>query len=194
MNKTKVFCLGAHKTGTTTLASCMEMLGFPVCPEAVAYGLCREVIEGNPVHCLALARCFDAFQDSPWNYLGMHVILDFVFPDAKFILTVRDESLWCHSMIRWIALMGSSGSPHYKASLGVDPSIFDMGGLVEAHRSKNDAVISHFVDRPGKLLVVDWNIHGWAELCSFLGENVPAGVPFPHRLRYQPETGEYTNS
>ncbi len=33
----KIFCIGFHKTGTTTLAECLRHLGLRVCPEELSY-------------------------------------------------------------------------------------------------------------------------------------------------------------
>lgn len=51
--------------------------------------------------------------------------------------------------------------------------------LIKVYEEQNQAIIAHFANRPGKLLVLDLPAgEGWYELVSFLG---PKGVPpFPH--------------
>lgn len=97
----KIFCIGFHKTGTTTLAECLRHLGLRVCPEELSYLYRTKAAAEDYLELLQLACDYDAFEDSPWNYAKVYKILDHNFPHSKFILTVRDVDAWVESLLRW---------------------------------------------------------------------------------------------
>ena len=173
--KPKVFCIGFHKTGTTTMKDALEVLGYRVTgPNGT-----RDPDIASKLDALVetLATKYDAFQDNPWPLVYRR--MDALYPDAKFILTVRDEDKWFASNLK-----------HF----GTDPSpmrelIYGPGnGFSEGHetlykermRRHNQEVAAWFADRPGDLLTMDLAKNGnWQTLCDFLGLPVP-DVPFPH--------------
>src|SRR5438309_7687244 len=97
--KTKVFGIGFHKTGTTSLAKALSYLGYRVTgPNGVNNpDITREVYN----MAFDLAKRFDAFQDNPWPILYKE--LDERFPGSKFVLTVRSTSDWIKSVVNHFA-------------------------------------------------------------------------------------------
>ncbi len=98
----KAFCIGAHKTGTTTLNAVMNILGYDCAPQheieistvdQVQYGIYRELFNkvGN----------YDFFQDSPFAQGTIFVALDAYFPNSKFILTYREPEEWFNSLTKF---------------------------------------------------------------------------------------------
>lgn len=69
MRNEKIFCIGFHKTGTTSLALALSQLGYRV---TGANGVWNPNIR-NEVYELAfrLVEEFDAFRDNPWPLLYM---------------------------------------------------------------------------------------------------------------------------
>ena len=65
--KTKVFCIGFHKTGTTSLETALTKLGYKV---TGCFGT-KDPDIANKVHEMAYAKVdkFDALQDNPWPIL-----------------------------------------------------------------------------------------------------------------------------
>ena len=62
--KTKVFCIGFHKPGTTSLGAALANLGYRV---AGAAGISDPNIEKNVLPmAYDLVEKYDAFQDNPW--------------------------------------------------------------------------------------------------------------------------------
>jgi hypothetical protein len=177
----KVFGVGLSKTGTTTLGKCLELLGYRV----LDFDL--EALEafqrGDFGYALEKTKHYDAFEDIPWFML--YEELDALFPDALFILTTRINAA------RWVESGKAHAARHrdhlhasvatksfidFYTARGVDWT--DPGEIYTYHNSR---VMSYFRDRPGKLLTVCWeNGDGWEKLCTFLGVDVPVGVPFPH--------------
>ena len=176
MIKAKVFCIGFHKTGTTSLKFAMNKMGYRV---AGPNGVRDENIASNVFDMVSgLVPKFDAFQDNPYPVIYQY--LDESYPDSKFILTRRDDESWLNSVVRHFAKIDS---PMRRWIYGVGYPIGNEQIYLARYQQHNHDVKEYFVDRPGDLLVMDIaNGDGWEQLCDFLGEDVPR-VPFPHRNR-----------
>ncbi len=107
----KVFCLGWHKTGTSTMGLALLELGYRVV--GARLDTTEDLAAGRVDSVLNLARGFDAFQDVPWAALYRE--LDEAFPGSKFILVERDERKWIHSAAQHFA---SGAFPYWYAGLG----------------------------------------------------------------------------
>ncbi len=101
-NRPKVFCIGANKTGTTSVEKALSDLGFKMGNQNSAQAL----IEAYKIRDFKKIRDFcknaDAFQDAPfsWHYTG--IFMDLYFKKAKFILTIRDdEEQWYKSLTQF---------------------------------------------------------------------------------------------
>ncbi|MEL7221032.1 MAG: sulfotransferase, partial [Bacteroidota bacterium] len=81
--KPRVFCVGWHKTGTTTMGEALLLLGYKVV--GARLDLATPLLAGNTQEVIDLAQQFDAFQDVPWAALYQE--LDEAYPGSKFILT-----------------------------------------------------------------------------------------------------------
>jgi hypothetical protein len=94
--KSKVFCIGSHKTGTTSLEIALKKLGYRV---RGSFGT-KDPDIANKVHQMAYAMVekYDAFEDNPWPVLFKE--LDRRFPGSKFILTRRPADAWIRSMVK----------------------------------------------------------------------------------------------
>jgi hypothetical protein len=194
MTQSKVFGIGLHKTGTSTLRECFRILGYNVCPEELAYLTRFTAAARDYRDCIAMAKRYDAFEDSPWNYAGVYQVLDVVFPDARFVLTMRDRESWFRSLLRWVSLYNSAPDMNLAHTIGVAPTANNKDTAILAYLNYNTAVQEYFANRPGKLLMVDWEAGDtWDRLCGFLDHPVPS-QPFPHMLRYDPATVDYRNS
>lgn len=195
----KIFGIGMHKTGTTTLTECFRILGFNVCPEALAYSTIQNVSADNYRPCLLVAREYEAFADSPWNFVDAYRVLDAVFPDAKFILTTRDESRWFKSSLRWASLNNTAGATAVLSTIGAALTVGNRAQVLDGYRQHNNGVLGYFSDPretvdAQKLLVVDWEMgDGWEKLCTFLNKPVPER-DFPHMLKYDAETLSYVDT
>lgn len=174
----KVFCIGFHKTGTTTMKQALRILGYRVTgPNGVDD---PEIAQKLPALAAELSQRYDAFQDNPWPLVYRE--MDALHPGSKFILTERDEEKWYASNrnhfrgsttpMRRLIYGEAAGSPK------------DNEALYKARmRRHNEEVRAYFRDRPDDLLVLDVTRDGrWEPLCAFLGHPVPA-EPFPHGNR-----------
>src|SRR3990172_4553355 len=91
--KQKVFGLGFHKTGTSSLASALHVLGYKVCGQQ--NNLANDLTNGNIQSFIDLAKNYDGFEDDPWHLLYKE--MDLAFPNSKFVLTDRDVDSWYKS-------------------------------------------------------------------------------------------------
>ncbi|PAA67449.1 hypothetical protein BOX15_Mlig019790g1, partial [Macrostomum lignano] len=119
-----------------------------------------------------------------------------IYPDAKFVLSIRDPTDWVRSVratilqskltveymlppVRWLL-----GLSHYlplsDAVLGSRLGFnFDMSDaeMIDAFNRHNDTVIRTI---PKERLLVFRVSDGWEPLCKFLELPVPSNEPFPH--------------
>ncbi|MEW4488810.1 sulfotransferase family protein [Thalassoglobus sp. JC818] len=173
MDGSKVFCIGFHKTGTTSLANALTLLGYRVTgPNGV-----RDPEIAQNVHSMAfdLAEKFDAFQDNPWPILYRE--MDLRFPGSKFILTLRDSQSWIKSQVKHF---GEKETPMRRWIYGVGCPVGNEETYIQRYEKHNREVLAHFKDRSKDFMTLDLSHgDGWEQLCRFLGKDVP-DVEFPH--------------
>lgn len=173
MKTPKIFGIGFHKTGTTSLALALGELGYTVTgpnevhnPDIARVAL--DVARG-------LVAAHDAFQDNPWPILFRE--LDREFPGSRFILTLRPTERWIRSVVEHF---GEVDTPMRRWIYGVGHPQGNEAIFVERYEQHNREVLAHFADRPADLLTLRITEgEGWAELCAFLGVPAPDRA-FPH--------------
>ena len=96
----KVFCIGLNKTGTTSWARAMSDIGYIVASETKATLYFDDWRNRDFDRILRFCRSGgDAFQDIPFSLPDTYHHLDNAFPDARFVLTVRDSAdQWYRSL------------------------------------------------------------------------------------------------
>ncbi|HEU4730486.1 MAG TPA: sulfotransferase [Kofleriaceae bacterium] len=170
----KIFCIGFHKTASSSLAAALEiLLGARVCgpvghlrPDiADRYrALAREVLDD-----------YVAFKDNPWTILYRD--LDRWCPNSKFILTVRDSWKWLQSVVR---NFGGQSTPMRELLYGAgrgDP-VGNEDLYISRYERHNLEVRQYFEGRSDLLIMDITRGDGWDPLCRFLGRSRPA-VEFP---------------
>ncbi|KAL6056183.1 Sulfotransferase family protein [Balamuthia mandrillaris] len=177
----KVFGLGMPKTGTSSLAEALQMLGFesrhtfhkPV--ESLLRKDKEDSIAPLSVDVVRRYDPFDAVSDNPIPWFFEELLL--MYPEAKFILTTRNVTKWWAS---WKAHMQRHTDPTDVAlrmrSLNFgwqQPNeYFCVKGFLR-HNKLVQAIIP-----PEQLLVMDVTAgDGFSKLCPFLG--VPEGKCLP---------------
>lgn len=179
----KVFCIGFHKTGTTSLGSALRKLGYSVTgPNGT-----KDPDISRKVYTMAfsLVEQYDAFQDNPWPIIYRE--LDQRYPNSKFILTMRPADAWIRSQVRHF---GTRETPMRQWIYGAGCPQGNEALYVERFERHNREVLAHFASRPGDFLVMDLaRGHGWKELCLFLEKPVP-DIPFPHANKSQEREAE----
>jgi fructose-1,6-bisphosphatase/inositol monophosphatase family enzyme len=173
----KIFGIGLSKTGTTSLAQALTILGYKTrdYPGLSHYSR-GDLSSINP----SLLEEFDALTDTPIPSFFRE--LDAKYPDAKFILTHRDREGWLKSCQKQFTqkLADKQNEAHNRLFTDLyDSTVFDAEKFAAGYDKFTQAVEAHFRDRPGKLLTMNVVAgDGWEKLCPFLNKPIP-DVPFP---------------
>ena len=174
----KVFGIGFHKTGTTSLGTAFKELGFSVTGAQNVHS--PDIAETYLEITCQLSHEYDAFQDNPWPLVYRE--MDAMWPDAKFVLTVREPEQWIQSQMKHF---GATSTPMRELIYGAGKGapIGNETHYIQRVKTHNAAVRDHFAGRPDKLLEMEFaKGDGWKELCGFLNLQVP-DKEFPHRNR-----------
>jgi len=183
----KVFAIGFYKTGTTTIYEALRILGFhaingdkpgsyPGADDGAT--LLRQIELGD--YRLPTFELFDAFTDNPYFHLWREIYTQ--YPDARYILTTRDEERWIESCASFyrnrrirpmrVWMFGKHANPGDGAE--------SRQVWLDAYRAHNAAVREYFRGRPGQLLEIDpTRMREWGSLPGFLDRPEPA-APWPH--------------
>ncbi len=171
----KVFGIGLNKTGTKTLGECMRIFGLR--NKSFDLGLLRLWYNGEKERIIQASLNYDSFEDWPWPLLYKE--FDRYYPDAKFILTTRnDTETWFDSLCRHAVRTGPTEAR--KMVYGY----FNPQENPEIHKSfyerHNMMVREYFSKQPTKLLEICWGkTDSWDTLCTFLNMPIPQ-VPIPY--------------
>lgn len=199
----KVIGAGYPRTGTTSLKTALEQLGFGPCchmwellkPEhAWRWPLWGRAFDGKPVHWPTLYRGFAAAVDAPGCFFWRK--LAHAFPEAKVILTVREPHSWLQSMQSG-SMVGQARIDLSRIDPVVPATIGRMNAAIARERGSSldpppgpareqflrEQFLRHAetVTReiaPDRLLVFQ-AAEGWGPLCRFLGVAEP-DTAFPH--------------
>jgi Sulfotransferase domain len=186
----QVIGAGLGRTGTMTLKTALEAIGFAPCHHMVEVFAHMEeqapfwlaAAKGQAVDWDKGLAGYRASVDWPsahfYKQLAAH------YPDAKVILSRRDPQRWFESMSETILksmAMHPGGGDHpmqfarmivVEQTLGGDLSAENVMAAFERHNAEVIASIA-----PERLLVFE-AAQGWEPLCAFLKVPVP-DVPFP---------------
>lgn len=190
----QVIGAGLGRTGTMTLKTALEQLGFGPCHHMV------EVFAHMPVQApFWRAAAGGAAVDWDQGLAGYRASVDWPsahyyrelaahYPDAKVILSRRDPERWYDSMSETI--LKAMTMPVFQAAGGGEPPMafarmiihdqtfhgdLSRANVIAAFERHNAAVIA---DIPADRLLVFEAAQGWAPLCAFLGVPMP-DAPFP---------------
>jgi hypothetical protein len=183
MSRAKVFAIGLNKTGTSSLHSALELLGY----RSLHWGglqthesVLRALDDRKP-----MLEYLDPEPDAISDVIAVtyyFYLADLQYPGSKFILTLRDMDEWLDSRRRHVERnqqMKAAGE-YDGAFLTVDPDTWAI-----EYRRHEAVVRTYFAGRPADLLGFRPADGEWEPLCSFLGQPVP-DVSFPWENRYRP--------
>lgn len=170
----KVVGVGLNKTGTKTLAHYLEGWGLRHRTfDLPSFHLYRN---GEIARLLDEMADWDSFEDWPWPLIYREI--DERYPDARFVLTVRESpEVWYRSLCRMAVRIG----PLADFEQYIYGHAMPQGHRDEHlafYRAHNQAVADHFRQRPGKLLTICWKDPEAPErLAAFLGRELPKAPP-----------------
>ena len=168
----KVFGIGLSRTGTTSLNTALNVLGY----RSFHFPPMQKIPS-------LLDQGWNAMTDSP--IASTYPLLDRMYPGSKFILTVRDPLEWRKSVRKSLSIYppGDWTFFMHQALVGTPtkpPVGLDLVDLYWAHAA---AAEEYFRDRPEDFIAIDVSApSAWMRLCDFLGKEIP-NVDFPHENR-----------
>jgi len=183
----KIVGSGLGRTGTKSLKTALEMLGFNPCHHMMEVFAHQESIplwiaaaEGRP-DWDAIYGDYQATVDYPgcafWRQLADH------YPDAKILHSVRDPEQWFESTQATIfapggpvdSFQGPMGRMFEGVFAHLRDKLHDRAFMIDHFKRHTDEVLKAF---PAERVLVYDVKEGWEPLCRFLGVPKPA-EPFP---------------
>jgi hypothetical protein len=180
----KVFGLGLSKTGTSSLGEALKILGIKTKHYPHDRKTLAELKSGN--YRLSVLEEYQGIVDIP--VAPYFAQLDRIYPNSKFILTVRDEDSWLRSIETHLCSQSGrmNKNPQYKEFAQfiwacVYGSLeFNKDRFLFVYDTHVRNVQDYFRHRPEDLLTLDiCGGDGWEKLCAFLGLSIPK-ARFPH--------------
>lgn len=189
-DKPKIFCIGQNKTGTTSLKKFFEDHGYKVGHQPTAELLTDDYIKRNWNPILKYCKTAEVFQDVPFSNDYLYVVLDHYFPNAKFILSVRDTPEdWYHSITKFhTKLFGKGGKIPTKEDLQqatyrykgfvwksfeekygeVKGDIYNKEHLIKIYSERNEQITHYFKGKSNFLILNLSHPNAIAQLSNFL--------------------------
>ena len=181
----KVFCIGLSRTSTKSLTKALNILGINVIHYPIDKVTHYELTHGH--YNFTILQDYDGISDitvSPY-----YMELDQIFPNSKFILTIRDKKKWLESLKRHWEDRPPYDDPkqtetHLKIRRFLRAAVYGIYTYNEQRLSNvydvyHRNVLDYFKERPEDLLVIDiTNGEGWEKLCPFFGKT-QLEAPFP---------------
>ncbi len=184
----KVIGAGLPRNATWSLKLALEHLGLGPCyhmSEALEHPehwpLWETAVAGGSVDWGALFQGWGSTTDAPACHFYRELAT--FYPDAKVVLSVRDEEGWFASTQNTILSEHTAGFHEARGSLamvnavgwGADPRLHDKAFMLDRYRRHNEEVKRTI---PASRLLVYETGSGWEPLCRFLGLAVPSD-PYP---------------
>jgi len=195
----KIIGAGMDRTGTVSLQTAFELLGYHTYHAIVAFqnwekgdlDMWSDYMEDKgEMDFRKVFEGYDATTALP-AFIYYRELME-IYPDAKVVLTVRDPEDWWKS---WSALVEDQASkvdsvtflPRFAAIdrmihnfervfFDIEPDQYVKEDAIATFLKHNEAVKAAV---PSERLLVFNVKEGWEPLCEFLGKPVPEGI-FPH--------------
>ncbi len=172
--KQKVFVIGFQKTGTTSLEHALQHLGYRV------YGGDKNLMKFENTNDLMAyikktLESWDVVQDMPWPLFYKELYE--LYPDAKFILTIRNTDKWIESVVNYFA---SIRVPLHRKIYGVPCAEGYESAYRTVYDDHNAEVKTFFKGKNNFIVMEQGRNFDYQSLCSFLDIEAVPNEPFPH--------------
>lgn len=197
-NTHKVFGIGLSRTGTKSLTTALNTLGWHVVHYPTDEQTLQDLRSTNTN--FRILHQVDGITDL--TVVPFYAQLDQLFPDSKFILTVRNQEQWLRSLRQhwdyaehqcqsadnpadWMPVLETTQLLKMTVFGRYD---FHPDHMQSTYQKHSLDVLKYFQRQPHKLLVLDICAgEGWEKLCPFLGCDM-LEQPFPYVEFRQPAT------
>lgn len=206
--KEKIFCIGTGKTGTTSVERALKDFGFSLGNQPKGELLLQHYASRNFNEIIKFCHSADAFQDAPFCFKYTYMALDQAFPNAKFILTIRDSvDDWFNSLLNFHSKRHSdenkvptiedlkNATYRYKGYAwdvrqliygikeGMNP--YDENIFKQYYNDHNNAILDYFRHKDNLLVINLSYKDSYGKLCEFLGRE-----PLYDKFPWQNKTSE----
>ena len=179
----KVFGIGFQRTGTSSLRRALNIVGITTLEKYGNWYLTK-IHDGLEFDPSINYMFFRGFADSPipLYYKELHSM----FPDAKFVLTIRNTERWLRSVEKlfetkslWSGTVDSDKiNAFHRRVYGM--SSFEERRFKKVYERHNQEVLKYFSTNPDQLLVLNIEKDDkWDKLCNFLEVEIPP-QKYPH--------------
>jgi hypothetical protein len=199
-SRDKIFCIGYNKSGSSSLAYSIQELGFSLMDLSAGERLLPSYTKSNlystdifSKELLSFSESADLFKDVPFSLPNVWRIIYDGYPDAKFILSVRDSSeQWFKSITNFHASFATLTSwksvnevkycytktnstnsflYDYMISInGKSKEPYNKATLIASYNKHNDEVVSFFKNKPNFIMINVAKDDDYIRLCKFLGK------------------------
>jgi hypothetical protein len=196
----KVFCIGLHKTGTTSIKFALREMGYVLGDQAEAETFIHDWAKRDFKRIINYCKTAQAFQDTPFSLPFTYIILDHFFPGSKFILTKRDSAEeWYNSLVKFHSKKFGDGKVPTKEDLknavyrykgrpwegnramfnSPENEPYKKDVLIKYYNNHLYNVKEYFRHRPDDLLILNLKEKdSYFNFCTFLNEK-PMRSNFP---------------
>lgn len=196
----KVIGAGFGRTGTLSLKTALEQLGFGKCYHMVEIlrktshmKRWTQILHGEYSDWETLFKGYQSALD--WPVAAYYRDLMHAYPEAKVILTVRDPDRWHRSIMttfyqarRGFVVRITRAIPVLHQFLTAMDIALWQGIFQDRLEDKHHAtqIFKNHIEEvkrvvPADRLLIFEARQGWEPLCSFLDVPVPVDRPFPHK-------------
>jgi len=174
----KIICVGQPKTCTKTLANIFIKLGYNVNSNPLCFNLNDEyILLDNNIKYYAYddinttnniieknITFFDAFHDIPYSFSYEYIYK--LYPDSKFILTLRDEESWFKSLFNYQSIPNATNENFLYKLYGYKHITYDnyndiffifnnYNDIIIKYKKYNEDIINFFADKNTSLLIIN---------------------------------------
>lgn len=189
--QSKIFCIGFNKTGTTSIKTMLDGLGYRLGNQGRGEELLGAWYRRDFAPIAQYCKSAQAFQDVPFSLPFTFTFLDQRFPLSKFVLTERDNpAQWYDSLVRFHSQRWARGpgvpavddlrnaSYRYRGFAydyqkfvynTPDDDLYNEAALTASYLRHNQHVRDYFRSRPDRLIVINVSRQpDFHRLCEFL--------------------------
>ncbi len=189
-----------NKTGTTSVEHVLKEFGYALGDQAQGELLIDDYKKNDWKSIIRFCQNAEAFQDLPFSLPYTWLFLYDAFPDAKFILTIRDEEKWYQSICSFHSKLFSDGiqvptkedlqkatyrykgftwKSHRAVWKTPENDPYNKKILAAIYNRHNEDVLYFFKDKLNFLCIDVSEKGSYSQLADFLNKQ-PLHAVFPH--------------
>jgi hypothetical protein len=207
----KVVCVGQPKTGTKSIAELFNLLNLKTNSNPICLNINDDyiILDNNYKYYINsdtnndtnndinndinndtnndindFISFFDAFHDYPYSFNYEHIYN--LYPDSKFILTIRNSETWFNSFLTYQYIQGATNYKLLNKLYG--NSIFSLENkdeVINKYNTYNNNIINFFKNKSNLLIInicdnINKEDYILNEIKEFLSVDIDSSIKLPH--------------